>query len=74
MIGAFIAATVVTLSEFVRVGDRRLVPLMAAQLLAAFLLDQGLWGGSPLVPAALCFASLGFALRRPARPTPEPRG
>ena len=64
MSGAFIAATVVALAQYVRSPDRRLVPLMAALLLVAFLLEQGAWTpGSQILPTLLCLAGLTLALR-----------
>lgn len=64
MTGAFIAATVVALAQYVATGDRRLVPTMAALLLVAALVSEGVWApGSSFLPGLLCAVGLALALR-----------
>jgi hypothetical protein len=59
VIGAFVAATVVGLVQYVRLRDRRLIPVMATLLFMAFTLSQGWWqGASDLVLGTVCLVGL----------------
>jgi hypothetical protein len=63
VIGAFVAATVVGLVQFVRAPDRRLVPVMVMLLVSAFALSRGRWvGTSSLVLGAVCLVGLVLIL------------
>jgi len=63
VIGALVAATVVGLVQFLRVPDRRLVPVMAMLLVPAFALsrERGV-GTSSLVLGAACVVGLVLIL------------
>ena len=73
MIGAFVAAAVVGLVQFVRVPDRRLVPVMVMLLVPPFALSRGWWADtSTLVLGTVCLVGLllvlGLAHRAAATP------
>jgi hypothetical protein len=73
MTGAFIAATVVALVQYVRTGDWRLVLLMAMLLLQAVSLTLEWWDAwKTITQGAVCLAGLALALTLgPARPHPS---
>jgi hypothetical protein len=63
VIGAFVAATVVGLVQYVRVPDRRLVPVMVMLLAPAFALSRGWWADtSTLVLGTVCLVGLLLVL------------
>ena len=71
VIGAFVALTVVAVVQYVRVRDRRLVPVMAMAALQAYalFLDPGnTW--KDIVQGAVCVAGLVliFMLSTPSAP------
>jgi predicted acyltransferase len=75
VIGAFIAATVVALAQYVRTRDRRLLPLMAMFLLQASSLSLESWDRwRDLFQAAVCLAGVVLVLMLPGRPSGVPKG
>ena len=73
MTGVFVAATVVTLLHWLRVHDRRLLPLMGlfAMLAAARSLEGGHpWRDAFELGAVACGLSLLRLAERPAAPRP----
>jgi hypothetical protein len=73
MTGAFVAATVVALVQFVRTRDWRLVLLMAMLLLEAISLTLEWWNAwKTITQGAVCLAGLVLALTLgPARSHPN---
>ena len=75
MIGAFVAATVVALVQYVRSRDPRVLPLVVLLALQAFALSRepgDLWRTVSL--AGACLAGLVLVLVVPTRRPPTPRG
>ena len=77
MIGAYIASMVVTLVQYVRLRDRRLLPLLALFAFQALALTRDWWDYEKEVfQTASCAAGLVLllvlTLRRPAPPEAPP--
>jgi len=75
VIGAFIAATVVALVQYVRSRERMLLPLMAMLALQAFALSResgDVW--KDISQGAVCLAGLVLIFVIPARPLPTSKG
>ncbi len=71
MIGAFVALTVVAVVQFVRVRDRRLLPVMAMAAFQAFALSRESWDTwKDISQGAVCVAGLVlvFMLSTPSAP------
>ena len=59
MTGAFVALTVVALFQYVRVRDRRLLPVLAMAALQAFALSRESWDPwKDISQGAVCVAGL----------------
>lgn len=72
MIGAFVAATVLGLVQYVRSRDRRLFLVMAMFLLQAFSLTREWWDAwGDIAQGAVCL--VGVALVLTLGPTRSPR-
>lgn len=64
MTGAFVAATVVALLQYLRSRDRRLFLLMAMFLLQAFSMTREWWDAwKDISQGAVCLAGLALVLR-----------
>jgi hypothetical protein len=77
MIGAYVASMVVTLVQYVRLRDRRLLPLLALFAFQALALTRDWWDYKKEVfQTAACAAGLVLllllTLRRPAPPEAPP--
>ena len=71
MIGAFVALTVVAVVQFVRVRDRRLLPVMAMAAFQALALSRESWDTwKDISQGAVCVAGLVlvFMLSTPSAP------
>ncbi len=71
MVGAFVALTVVAVVQYVRVPDRRLLPVMAMAAFQAFALSRYSWDiWKELSQGAACVAGLVliFMLSTPSAP------
>jgi hypothetical protein len=68
VIGAYVASTVVTLAQYARARDRRLLPLTALFLVPAFALSRG-WGEgwSDVFLGAVCLVGLVLVVVLPGR-------
>jgi hypothetical protein len=78
MIGAYIASMVVTLVQYVRLRDRRLLPLLALFAFQALALTRDWWDYKKEVFQTAACASglvllLVLTLRRPGPPPAPPR-
>jgi hypothetical protein len=78
MIGAYVASMVVTLVQYVRLRDRRLLPLLALFAFQALALTRDWWDYKKEVfQTAACASGLVLLLvltlrRPPAPPSPPP--
>jgi len=77
MIGAYVASMVVTLVQYVRLRDRRLLPLLALFAFQALALTRDWWDYKKEVFQTASCASglvllLVLTLRRPASPPKPP--
>ena len=77
MIGAYVASMVVTLIQYVRLRDRRLLPLLALFAFQALALTRDWWDFKKEVFQTAACASglvllLVLTLRRPASPPAPP--
>jgi hypothetical protein len=75
VIGAFVAATVGALLQYVRTRDRRLLLLAAMFLLQAFALSRDTGDRlRDLSQLGVCLAGLALVLMLPGRPAGPPNG
>jgi hypothetical protein len=77
MIGAYVASMVVTLVQYVRLRDRKLLPLLALFAFQAIALSRDWWDyEKELFQTAACASGLVLllvlTLGRPASPPPAP--
>ena len=75
MIGAFVAAALVALGQYVRSRDRRLLPLTAMLTFQAFALSRppdDVWG--EVSQLAVCLAGLLLILVLSTSPAPPSKG
>lgn len=73
MVGGFVAATVVTLVQFLRLRDRRLLLLGAMFAFQAQALAREWWDGwRDVFQSGVCVAGLGLLLALSPRHSPPP--